>query len=100
MRVLAVPRLVAVRRVVVEVVVEVEVLVLVRGRALAVVQQRRGLGLLAAAGGVQALQRRVHVIHQGLQVHVILCGEDENSENQHHAALRSRKLVKHTLNSI
>lgn len=41
------------------------VVVMMRGRDLSIVQEWGGLCLLATAGGVQAFQRRVHIIHQG-----------------------------------
>ena len=61
---LTMPRLVVLRVMV--------VMVLVWGRDLSIVQQWGGLCLLTTAGGVQALQRGVHIIHQGLKINVIL----------------------------
>lgn len=62
-------------KVVVEMMVVV-VLLLLGGGWLTIVEQRGGFRLWAAAGGVEALQGGVHVIHQGLQVNVILWERD------------------------
>lgn len=62
-----------------EVVVGGVVLLLLRlGRGwLTIVEQRGGFRLRAAASGIEALQGGVHVIHQGLQINVILWGTNE-----------------------
>lgn len=61
----------------VKVVMEMMVVVLLLGGGwLTIVEQRGGFRLWAAAGGVEALQGGVHVIHQGLQVNVILWERD------------------------
>lgn len=84
-RVLSLPRRVVmhvrVMGVMVKVVVEMMVVVLVvllllGGGWLTIVEQRGGFRLWAAAGGVEALQGGVHVVHQGLQVNVILWERD------------------------
>lgn len=66
--------------VVVEMMMEVgRVVLLLLGRGwLTIVEERGGFRLRAAAGGIEVLQGRVHVIHQGLQIHVILLRRDRD----------------------